>query len=296
MGSLIKMHGKGVARVSPAKGGLALMRKTVTGLAQPLMVAEHCQRLANSGDYLGEGESESRFVEPAKVTHARLLRHAVEISAANDALWEVMLCDPSDEIGYEHAIAMLSVLFGALGKKKSDAGDGNAAMLLMATADAFDPVSSVIGSASGLWNSVSKHPVVLALAIKHMLATQVFQPSPAEVRQAMTFVRQRIGVLQHWTSTALAHLDRADETLFRFDYAAWTAAYANADSSAVMSMLNMLDAEQAYIDDDGIEQPPSPRWQALHDLPQTKLAAEQRSTIACEAKPARRTSKPKGTE
>jgi hypothetical protein len=175
-------------------------------------------------------------------------------------------------------------------------------MLLASCADLFDPVNEIIGGTTGLWNRVSRHPAVLALAIKTLVRTSVFTPSPAELLAALKEAESKLGKLVHYTDQWLDTMRRADAIVFAFDRAAWDAAYAKVRSSVALAMLPSN--EEPDEDEDGNAIAASPRWQALHELWERKLAAEEAAEIAaapepkriaaCEAKPSKRTHKPKG--
>ena len=70
--------------------------------------------------------------------------------------------------------------------------------MLAACCDMFSPMNDIIGEGMGLWKPICKHPVVLALAIKKLIATSVFTPSPSELREAMATVTHRIAVRAEW--------------------------------------------------------------------------------------------------
>jgi hypothetical protein len=76
---------------------------------------------------------------------------------------------------------MLSVLYSTLNKSKTD--DSNSQMKLASCAELFDPIHDRIGSSTGLWQSVPRHPIFLALGIKSLIARGVFSPEPSEVAE-----------------------------------------------------------------------------------------------------------------
>src|SRR5262249_48794094 len=158
-------------------------------------------------------------------------------------------------------------LFGVLAKKKADAADENATMLLAACADMFDPMNDMLGRTTGLWKPVCKHPVVLALAIKKLIATQVFTPSPSELRAAMGEARQRLDAAKRRLDNFLAWMKQADKIVFAFDRAAWEAAHARVDSRVPSAMV----AHSNY----GIEKDDAERCEALEKLWDAKYEAEQ---------------------
>ena len=203
---------------------------------------------------------------------ARLLRDLVEVDAASRELMLVLLMRPPFQdhpITPSVAVEMLAVLFGALTKTKT--GGDNAAALLEACADMFNPITHHIGSATGLWEPVSRHPVVLALAIKKLLARSVFAPSPSELREAMIEAHRRIGVLQQYAQRWLDLLDHADQITFQFDRAAWDATYAAASSTDIARvMMGKARYDDFEYDGDDDEAEP-PRFTAL------KIICERKS-------------------
>jgi hypothetical protein len=164
---------------------------------------------------------------------------------------------------------MLSVLFGALSKRKADDADGNPSMMLAACTDMFSPMNDVIGETTGLWKPVCKHPIILALAVKKLIATSLFMPSPNELREAIAEVKRTISVRASWLGEFLSWVGTADRLLFEFDRPAWEAAYAKVGSSVAQAMRNLVN------DGPGEDAPPSPRWQALNAICKAKCKAEQ---------------------
>lgn len=295
---IIEAPGKGLARRSPKKGakGLALINATVADIAQPLTIADQCRSpgidtyLADDvadGDFTVSCIDRASLLKQAKRVRTHLLRDLADVKAAHNSLFRVTFA--SEKVSYEIAVGMLSALYGALSKKKSD--DENSGALMEASADLFNPVTDVVGRASGLWKPVSKHPAILALAIKRLLATQVFTPSPSELIEAMKHVEDRLGCLEHYANQWLESLYRADDIVFTFDRPAWEAAYANVSSKIVRMMQERLCGEEPGEDDDGNPIAPSQRWQALDDLIKAKEAPQR--VAACKKSPAKRTHKAK---
>jgi hypothetical protein len=151
-----------------------------------------------------------------------------------------------------------------------------------------------------LWKPISKHPLVLALAIKRLIATSVFSPSPSELRDAMKLAKEKLSALGGYAGQFLALVNKADEIIFTFDRPTWDAAYADVRSEIPLQMQGLLFEEEPCTDDDGNAIPPSPRWQALNELWETKHEAEEAAGLiegpriaACNAAPAKRTRKPR---
>jgi hypothetical protein len=296
MDALTKMPGKGLARRSAKGDGLALINEMLDAdVAKVLQTARQCQRDMQRNDcYLGgeRGVWEAKFLDRAKLIHNALLARAGDVEDAYQAL-TILQMPPYQPIAYASAVKMLSVLFGALSKKK--ANDENTATLLSACADMFSPSSQMIGESLGLWKPVSDHPVVLALTIKKLIATHVFSPSPSELRDAMKLVCDKIGTLAAYAEQWLVLLDKADRVVFLFDREAWNAAYANMNSRVPSAMVKL-----AEHDDCGHAGEMPPRYKALDKLLDAKLGAEQETETkriaACQATPAKRTRKLTRTE
>src|SRR5262245_17351644 len=107
--------------------------------------------------------------------------------------------------------------------------------------------------ATGLWKPLDKHPLILAIAIKQLVASAVFT-SPAELRAAMTRVRERLETLL-WAMQYLGDIiERADKLVFVGDRAAWGVAYADIPSEVIAEMQQF-----GCIGEDGGNDEPSPR-------------------------------------
>jgi len=311
MNELVRVPGQGLAPTTSArkKGqGLALINSELEDFEQAMTMAHECQKWMQQSDvntYLGcERGLEAKFLERAKKVHGLWFGAVPEAMTAHYHLLQVCCFPPDVPITRGVALQMLSVLFGTLSKKKSD--DENAAMLLAACADLFNPINDAVGEASGLWKPISKHPLVLALAIKRLIATSVFSPSPSELRDAMNLAKERLSALGSYAGQFLALINKADEIIFTFDRPAWDAAYADVRSGIPLEMQGMLFGEEPDADDDGNAIAPSPRWQALNDLWEAKHAAEEAEQeaqtnaaessnriAACKTKPTKRTRKPR---
>jgi hypothetical protein len=292
-GSLAKMS-RGELSLPANSGGLTLIKQTLADYGGSLAILGECETDMLSQKfptYLGEGEISERYLDGARDVLNCLLRHYPRVKSASSTLDRIVgrygLRAPV--IAQPEAMLMLSVLFGALSKKKSD-GDDNAGMLLLACADMFDPTNDFIGKVTGFWKNVSQHPLILALAIKRLLATQTFCPSPCEVREAMVYVKDIIEKrMGFWLHPWLRLVERAEQIVFAFDRPGWKAGCGQMDSSVLRAMLDNCFGEEGGEDDDGNPYPPSPRWQALNDL----LKAKKSKAAACEAKREKRTRKAK---
>jgi hypothetical protein len=302
MTGIVKRPGTGLARPTST-----LISDTMAEFVGPLQVIEKfrqewCRSGRNIGAVcLGEGDIEPlRFIDEAKRIHSRWLRHFAAIRAAYGALFEVLVL-PNRQIDHPTALRMLTVLFSALGKRKTD--DENAALLL-ASADMFSTLDESIGGLTGLWKPIDRHPLILAIAIKQLIATAVFT-SAAELREAMAKVRKTLET-HAWAMKYLGGIiERADRIVFAGDRAAWRAAYADIDAE-VVALMQGVDDEGGDDDDGNVSPPgnstiaPSPRWLALGELIEARRAIERQPVIrkmmplptprraACATKPAKR--------
>ncbi|MBR0746189.1 hypothetical protein JQ582_19850 [Bradyrhizobium japonicum] len=249
-------------RSDPKKAGTALVRTTVNRLHVPMEVAKRCgTELREVLRPVNDVNQHRGYLASAKFNHGRMLSRAAMVSAAHTELMPVvfphMVATPV--VTTEIAVMMLSTLFGSVGKAKTV----ETATLLGTCVEMFHPVADVIGEATGLWTPISKHPVVLALAVRKLINTSVFT-SAAEFRQAMQDARNSILWLMQHTERWLDLLRISDRVLFEFDRPAWDRAYASvgADVARVMQDSD----EEGYEDDDGEDVPPSPRWAALQAM------------------------------
>jgi len=184
--------------------------------AKSMHVAHQCQRQLQEDEYhLGTTP------DHAMRTHRATLPHVAAVEAAYRALRKMTSSGPRDPITQGMAPAMLSHLFGALGKK----------------ADA----EKLAACANKLWEPLPKHPAVLAIAIKKLIATQIFSPAPKELREAMMEARERLVLLKLYVTRWLEIAERADKIVFEQDRTAWDTAYARLNSSVPLAMLAFSD-------------------------------------------------------
>ena len=149
----------------------------------------------------------------------------------------------------------------------------------------FSPLNEVVGDVTDLWEPISRHPLILALAIKKIIADSVFT-SAAELRKAMIKVQRKIESRARTLKYLLDLTSRADEIVWTFDRPAWEAAYG---SVGVRVPLAMMVHRREHKGD--------ARWLALNELWEAKLAAECEAdteparAAACERKSAKRSSR-----
>ncbi|MBR0695138.1 hypothetical protein [Bradyrhizobium lablabi] len=199
-----------------------------------------------------------------------MLPRAVIVNAAHAALWPVahphMVATPV--VTVQTAFLMLTVLLRSVGKVKNVETDA----LLAQCIEMFNPDSDVAGQATGMWTPISKHPVILALAIKKLIYKSVFT-SAAEFREAMAEARAAILRLVNDTENWSELLRKSDRCVFEFDRAAWDTAYARVGADVVRAMQDH--DEEPYEEDDGEEVPALPRWLALEQM---RLAKQECGT------------------
>ena len=292
MDALIELPGKELARPGAKSGGLALINETLTEFAETLQILDLCQQQMDWREM-------SFLAADTPLSHAKrvlswFLRDYAKVCGAKRLLEEITGDGGRFPITKASASKMLSVLFGALAKKKADDSDENAATLMMVCIDMFDPTSESVGKASGFWQPVAKHPLVLALAIKRLLGMQKFMPSPSEVREAMTYITESLEkrmcfFIDRW----LKEVECADQLAFEQDRAAWEAAYVRVDSWVPSAMLGHVELRGEGPSEDRDENgkpeyPPSPRWLALNAICEANIDAEEAAVQARLAGPPKR--------
>jgi hypothetical protein len=274
----------------PAAVGLALINDildadVVQALSDAKQMTEVVQEAPTVCYY--DGRIGETWLDNARPLHARWLKAALRAETAADLLYDVAF--PRSPITPAEAGAMLRYLFAAKGKKRGD----EARAKLASCIEIFSDRSNALGEATGLWKSVPRHRLVLALAIKQLMAKALYEPEECELREALATVKQRLSTLGRWASEWRQRLKCVDQTVFRFDRPAWDAAYAAVDSNVVLAM-------GAWEDDDD-----EPRNEALEALWERKQAAEalaeqtnkparaetNQATIAACAKPAAKKTK-----
>jgi hypothetical protein len=120
------------------------------------------------------------------------------------------------------------------------------------------------------------------------MAAKTFEPSEAELREALATVKQRLSALQYWANEWVEMLCMIDAKLFEQDRAAWDEVYGKIDGNTVLAMRDELYAKAGGEDQDGVMHPGSPRWEPLNKLCEEKrIAAKPAPKRKCiAAKPA----------
>jgi hypothetical protein len=279
MEALIEMPGTALTRPA-AKKALALINATLTDLVDVMETARLCDDLFSQApdysSYLGDGVG-GNYLDRAKIAHGYLWQFAYAEAAYASMLAILHPRDDDGEITQATANKMLSVLFGTLAKKKADTDE----MLLAACADMFDPLNDMLGKTTRLWKPVCKHPVVLALAIKKLIATSVFAPTPSELREAMETATQKLQAAKRQLDNFLAWMIQADKIVFAFDRAAWEATYARLDSRVPSAMA----ARSYYYGNGDAERCAALEkiWEPKHEAEEAaELAAEEREKLAAD--------------
>jgi hypothetical protein len=266
---LTTLSGTGLTRrPSSKKSDVALLGKIIGTYIAPVQISHDYRArwevtvcpvgVCRLGD--GAVEASLRYLDHAKSIHASWLRCYAQIEATHLALSQMLMA--SDRVDPLTASRLITALFAALGKKKSEQEN---ALLLAATVDMFSPLDASVGIATGLWSPINTHPFVLAVAIKALIAKAVFT-SPAELRAEIKHVTTAIERAA-WAMESIGEMIwRADEIVFAGDRAAWDSNYAGVSSNVARAMRDNLVEEDPFTDDDGTEIPPTARWAALDAL------------------------------
>jgi len=126
---------------SHASDGLTLINEVLDAdVVQAIVHADHFRNQVQKEGY------------PLDHMHRSCLPHIVQAVAARDLLIRLSHL----KLTQADASAMLSYLFGTIGKRRND----EAAAKLMACIDIFSPASNVLGPALGLWKPVPTHPAI----------------------------------------------------------------------------------------------------------------------------------------
>jgi hypothetical protein len=259
------------------QGGELARSKTKTAVVGAMVMREILdddlvRRLLNADRILEASKHEMWYgrhgLDAAKSMHRRWLPNIERISSARAVLDDVV--HPRYPLTQSQARAMLHFLFHAMGKRKSD----ESAAKLHACTDIFSPTSNALGKTLRLWKPVPTHPLILALAIKQLMAEKTFEPSEAELREALAEVEESLSAKRRLVKQWFVKLGYADKILFTFDRPAWDAQYASVGSDIVAEMAGILE-------DSGDRS--SPHWQALDDLFTAREAEEQAAWAAKDA-------------
>lgn len=227
-------HRNNTAAANLVDAGLALIREQLSDdVVEHVVVAERCGVVLDDMHWLHRISDrdlprKAEYVEKAKAYYRSALPCAARAAVAASFLRE--LRHPHVPITCGQATAMLHALFASMtGKLRQD----EAAMAKLAgCVDIFSPASRALGRALDLWEPVPMHPVSLALAIKRLKASQTFEPSEVELREALGKVETESARLERAAREWLSRLRQTDALMFETDRDGWRAAHAGADSSA----------------------------------------------------------------
>jgi hypothetical protein len=263
-----------------AAAALQCMNQTIEHFASALDISRR-RRLQWESSICSIGVvGEPRSVDVAIKILRGFVADLAEMDAACEMLQQVTSGHPP--VDRVTALSMLNVLFAAIGKRKNDE---ESAILLTAAGDMFNPVNDVLGCITGV-EAINRHPLVLAIAIKQLIATAKFT-SCAELREAMEKVVHSIGISVWHLEYMIATIERADDLLFEKDRATWDAGYARADRETILMLHRRAEfageGPSEDLDENGEpEYPASPRWLALDGL--LKAKAPERKRIAAARK------------
>jgi hypothetical protein len=244
-----------------AAAGFALMREQLSEeVAQHFVVAAECASLQCSRwlSLLGP-QACPEYIAEAKRFYRSALPRAARVERASDVLYELQY--PPEPISHEQARAMLHFLFASTGKRRDEVA---AMCKLSACVDIFSPTDQALGRALRLWQLVPQHPTVLALAIKHLRASKIFEPEESELREAMSKAIAEIRRLGRHVDDWVDQMRATDALTYETDLAGWRAAHKATDLDTVCVLLRRIER-------DGSSTPYSKALSALFD---EKEAAE----------------------
>jgi hypothetical protein len=313
-GALTKRKSGGSLLAKHARDGVALIRQHLSD-----DVVEHFHRAAVCGDQISRGDIDwlgrigmgaaHDYIERAKASYYAKLPDAGRVYSAADFLGDLRGHPWDDPVDRDEASAMLHFLFSlAPGKRDDD----ERMLKLVACTEMFSPSNNLLGEATGLWKPVPQQPILLALAIKHLQATQTFEPSEPELRAAIATASRNAKRLEHNANEWLKRLRESDALMFKNDRPAWEAVYATVRSDVVLAMYEDDEPPRGHAD--------APHWNALNAIWEAKYEAEEQAAAlereaedkaaaliehdeqtnntgalaACKQSSAKRTHKPKG--
>ncbi len=282
---------RSLERVAPQGRGITVFERPLAGLTPALRVATQIRERDYheiSHRWLGHDRS---MVAQAKEAHSKYLAKFGAAERARRVLSVAIRWDPPQR---KTAGAMVGALLGGFGAK----ADRNvlAAMLDMLSSDQ-------IGIGSGLWQPMYLSSASLALACRKLMVTSKFTPKPAELHDACVEAHRKLhgahSVLEEFTD----YVRRCDAVLLEFDHAEWQRPYRTSEHQPILEEMLRLHAicgdgsnawdDREYDDNDNPLHP----FEQIVQREQAKLLAlpapEPTREAACDAKPARRTSKQK---
>jgi hypothetical protein len=189
---------------------------------------------------------DAAYVEGAKTFYRRALWKLGAAHGASIFLSGVRYPYEDDAITREHANAMLHFLFNSMGGKRHD--KEVAMMKLAACSEIFSPASNTLGRALELWQPVPQHPVVLALAIKQLKASKVFEPEESELREALANVVGKVRKLERGVDQWIERMCDSDPMMFKIDRDGWQAAHAGTDADSVCVLCMYHDEHKCAAD------------------------------------------------
>jgi hypothetical protein len=190
------------------------------------------------------------------------------------------------------ASAMIGALLGAFGARADK--DVLVGMLDMIESDQM-------GIASELWQPMHLSPAKLALACRKLIVTNKFPPRAAELHEACCEADYKLAVAERTVDELVEHVRRHDAVLLAFARDEWERPYLTHQYRPVLDRMLELHAiwgidSETWDQEDDDGNPLDP-FQALVWAEQAKLALpEPPREAACEAKPVKRTRKPKGED
>jgi hypothetical protein len=207
-------------------GNSLVITETIAPYASTFAVAQRCAEWKAALPQV-------RDIASARDVRTTLLPNFQSIDAAGRELADMLSQRPDHPVTEALALKLLGSLYGALGKRNSDAHD--AAALLQASAEMFSESDATLAKVINV-EPLPRHPVVLALGVKRLVATKVFAPAPAEVRKAVLEVRDRIRLLQFDVPPLLKMTRDAERLVFNQDRNAWALPYMSGKVPSVVAI------------------------------------------------------------
>jgi hypothetical protein len=196
----------------------------------------HFPRIENTSHSLAGMALASRVDNIARAKLAREIlspSYVLSIGKSIELLDSIVEPDRKDVITADQAAVMVQALFSAIGGNKKTREDQGR---LSACVAMFDPVVSIVGEATELWEEVPRHPVIVALGIMHLLyEEQVFSPAPKELADAIRKAGDRLENRLRNMRWVCDQLARAEEIIFDHVRDEWVHATCESLDAAVIA-------------------------------------------------------------
>jgi len=217
-----------------AGGGLTIITAALADYEPAFAIARRCAELRKSLPVTVQN------LHTAKMVRATLLPRVDEIYSSWRTLVDMTSAEPRRRIARPEAAEMLGYLFAVL--RRNDKGADVASLLTACVEMLADDGALAAAIAT---KPLPRHPAVLALAIRKIIATAVFPPAPAEIATAMQEIFGRLRMLRSQVWGVFQVAIDAERLAFKEDRAGWALPYTSGKVPSVVAchLVDDSDAE-----------------------------------------------------